>query len=90
MCSTSIASESMKQPALPIRGGDRIIIDCRWRIYGNRSVVEENMARGDRHGGREAKKKPKIAEAEGNRAPSGARVSALRGALALVFPPPRI
>ncbi|MDQ6869897.1 MAG: hypothetical protein M3178_16640 [Pseudomonadota bacterium] len=42
-----------------IRGGGRIIIDCRRRIYWNRSIVEENMARGDRHGNREAKKKPK-------------------------------
>jgi hypothetical protein len=59
MCSTSIVSESRKPPALLIRGGGRIIIDCRRRIYWNRSIVEENMARGDRHGNREAKKKPK-------------------------------
>ena len=46
--------------ALFIRGGGRIIIDCRRRIYWNRTIVEENMARGDRHGNREAKKlKPK-------------------------------
>ena len=60
MCSTSIVSESRKPPALLIRGGGRIIIDCRRRIYWNRSIVEESMARGDRHGNREAKKlKPK-------------------------------
>jgi len=60
MCSTSIASESRKPPALLIRGGGRIIIDCRRRIYWNRSIVGGNMARGDRHGNREAKKlKPK-------------------------------
>jgi hypothetical protein len=46
--------------SLLIRGGGRIIIDCRRRINWNRSNVEENMARGDRHGNREAKKlKPK-------------------------------
>jgi hypothetical protein len=39
MCSTSIASESRKPPALLIRGGGRIIIDCRRRIYWNRSIV---------------------------------------------------
>jgi hypothetical protein len=32
---------------LLIRGGGRIIIDCRRRIYWNRSIVEENTARGD-------------------------------------------
>jgi hypothetical protein len=45
------------------------------------------MANGDRHGDREAKKKPKIAEIDGNRAHFDARVPALRRALALVFPP---
>src|ERR1700730_18933803 len=44
MCSTSIVSESRKPPALLIRGGGRIIIDCRRRIYWNRSIVGENMA----------------------------------------------
>jgi hypothetical protein len=29
--------------ALFIRGGGRIIIDCRRRIYWNRTIVEENM-----------------------------------------------
>ena len=60
MCSTSIAPESRKPPALLIRGGGRIIIDCRRRIYWNRSIVEENTARGDRHGNREAKKPKKL------------------------------
>src|ERR1700731_2444902 len=60
MCSTQIASESRKPPALLIRGGGRIIIDCRRRIYWNRSTVEENTARGDRHGNREAKKPKKL------------------------------
>jgi hypothetical protein len=60
MCSTSIASEFRKPPALLIRGGGRIIIDCRRRIYWNRSIVEENTARGDRHGNREAKKPKKL------------------------------
>jgi hypothetical protein len=59
MCSTSIASESRKPPAQLIRGGGRIIIDCRRRIYWNRSIVGENMARGDRHSNREGKK-PKM------------------------------
>jgi hypothetical protein len=64
MCSTSIVSESRKPPALLIRGGGRIIIDCRRRIYWNRSIVGENMASGDRHSNREAKKpkKPKPKE----------------------------
>jgi hypothetical protein len=60
MCSTSIVSESRKPPALLIRGGGRIIIDCRRRIYWNRSIVGENMARDDRHGNREAKKPKKL------------------------------
>jgi hypothetical protein len=41
-------------------GRGRIIIDYRRRIYWNRSIVEENMARGDRHGNREAKKPKKL------------------------------
>jgi hypothetical protein len=45
---------------LLIRGGGRIITDCRRRFYWNRSIVEENMAGGDRHGTREAKKPKKL------------------------------
>jgi hypothetical protein len=47
-----------------LRGGGRIIIDCRRRIYWNRSIVGENMARGDRHGNREAKKPKKLKSKE--------------------------
>jgi hypothetical protein len=79
MCSTSIASESRKPPALLIRGGGRIIIDCRRQIYWNRSIVEENMPRGDRHGNREAKKAEK-AETKGNRAHFDARFDSEEGA----------
>jgi hypothetical protein len=60
MCSTSIVSESRKPPALLIRGGGRIIIDCRRRIYWHRSIAGENMARGDQRGNREAKKPKKL------------------------------
>ncbi len=56
VCSMSIASESRKPPAVLIRGGGRIIIDCRRRIYWNPSIVEENIARGDSHCDREIKK----------------------------------
>jgi len=60
MCSTSIASESRKPPALLMRGGGRIITGCRLRIYWHRSIAGENMARGDQHGNREAKKPKKL------------------------------
>ena len=60
MSSTSIAPESRKPPALLIRDSSRIIIDYRRRIYWNRSIVEENVARGDRRGNREAKKPKKL------------------------------
>jgi hypothetical protein len=60
MYSTSIAPESTKPPASLIRDSSRIIIDYRSRIYWNRSIVEENVARGDRHGNREAKKPKKL------------------------------
>jgi hypothetical protein len=43
-----------------MRDGARIIIGCRRRIYWHRSNVEENTARGDRHGNREAKKPKKL------------------------------
>src|SRR3984893_280403 len=62
ICSTPIVPESRKPPAslIRVRGGRRVIIDCRRRIYCNRSIVEENTARGDRHGNREAKKPKKL------------------------------
>src|ERR1700730_10280888 len=62
ICSTPIVPESRKPPAslIRVRGGRRVIIDCRRRIYCNRSIVEEAMARGDRHGNREAKKPKKL------------------------------
>jgi hypothetical protein len=59
MSSTSIAPESRKPPASLIRDSSRIIIDYRPRIYWNRSIVEESVARGDRPGNREAKKPKK-------------------------------
>ena len=43
-----------------VRGGRKVIIDCRHRIYCNRSIVEESIAQGDRHGNREAKKPKKL------------------------------
>jgi hypothetical protein len=43
-----------------MRGGGRIIIDCRRRIYWNRSIVGENMARDDRRGNRGAEKPKKL------------------------------
>jgi hypothetical protein len=57
MSSTSLAPESRKPPALLIRDSSRIIIDYRRRIYWNRSIVEENVARGDRRGNRKLKPK---------------------------------
>jgi hypothetical protein len=61
-CSTSIAPESRKPPAslIRVREGGRIIIDYLRRICCNQSIGEETMARGDRHGNREAKKPKKV------------------------------
>jgi len=61
-CSTSIPPESRKPPAslIRVREGGRIIIDYLRRICCNQSIGEETMARGDRHGNREAKKPKKV------------------------------
>jgi hypothetical protein len=56
MYSMSIAPESTKPPASLIRGSRRIIIDCRRRIWWNRSIVQENATRGDDQGAKKSRR----------------------------------
>ena len=56
MYSMSIAPESTKPPASLIRGSRRIIIDCRRRIWWNRSIVQETATRGDDQGAKKSRR----------------------------------
>jgi hypothetical protein len=74
MYSMSIAPESTKPPASLIRGSRRIIIDCRSRIWWNRSIVQENATRGDEHSNQGAKKSRRSFGTRKQRAGTASRV----------------